>query len=72
METKLTQSFEDFLKYLHDETFTGTGDDAPEAFDTWLADFDGETWMECAEDYAKSELLKFANEAWRLADSKAD
>ena len=33
-------SFEDYLKQLHAKGYTGTDDDMPDAFESWLALFD--------------------------------
>ena len=73
METKLTQSFEDYLREQFSDGYTGTSDDAPDRFDDWLGDIVGDfdDYGEYAEAYAKSEV-ELAREAWRLADGKAD
>jgi len=34
--------FEEFLKYMHVEDYTGTDDDMPDAFETWLTELEGD------------------------------
>lgn len=47
-------SFEDFLKEEHGKTYLGTDDAMPEAFDSWLAELDGEDYMSFGELYGES------------------
>ena len=34
------KNFEDYLQHLHAEDYHGTDDDMPDAYESWLMDFD--------------------------------
>jgi hypothetical protein len=34
--------FEEFLKQMHGEHYTGTDDDMPDAFEAWVTELDGD------------------------------
>ncbi len=45
---------EDFLQEKHAENYTGTDDDMPDSFDTWLQNLDVEEWISLADEYKQS------------------
>lgn len=49
------KNFEEYLQQLHAESYIGTDDDMPEAFEAWLEQFDV---AEILEMVAKYESLK--------------
>lgn len=50
--TKMTHmTFLEFLKEHHATTYIGTDDDMPDAFDSWLAQLDGEEYIDLGEQY---------------------
>lgn len=42
-------TFEDYLKAVHAEGYTGTDDDMPDAFDAWVSQLEPEYIIELAE-----------------------
>lgn len=45
--------FEEYLKYVHSEGYTGTDDDMPDDFDNWLGELDGEDYITHANAFSK-------------------
>jgi hypothetical protein len=43
---------ENYLKDIHAENYTGTDDDMPDAFDSWIQDLDVDTLIAYADEYA--------------------
>ena len=50
-------TFEDFLKETYAHNYTGTDDDMPDAFDSWLSELEGEEWLDFGNRYG-AELTK--------------
>ena len=53
--------FEDYLKEVHANEYTGTDDDMPEAFEYWLSNLDVENIISYGDIFAKR-LLSEINE----------
>lgn len=47
------QSFEDYLRDIHAETYKGTDDDMSDNFNTWIGDMDINECIQHAEDYGE-------------------
>lgn len=45
------QTFEEYLQDIHMEGYTGTDDDSPDAFDSWLVELDGEEYIKYAQEW---------------------
>ena len=59
----MKDTFEDYLKELHAESYSGTDDDMPEAFDAWLGELDVEALLRCGQIYGMSQHVKGMKEA---------
>ena len=44
-------SFEDFLREQHDKQYHGTNDDAPDDYERWLTELEGEDWIVLGDKY---------------------
>lgn len=51
--TKQIKTFEDYLRVLHAESYEGTDDYMPEAFESWLLKFDVSEILELVAKYEK-------------------
>jgi hypothetical protein len=49
---------EEFLKEQHAKDYTGTDDDMPDAFESWLAELTSDEFITYADQYAQSEVEK--------------
>lgn len=56
-------SFEGWLKDKHAQTYTGTDDAMPDAFDAWLADLDNEAVIGLGEQYGDWVALQEAKKS---------
>lgn len=45
------KNFEDYLKAIHAKEYTGTDDDMPDAFESWLDQFDVADILEMVKEY---------------------
>jgi|GEM_PF-2298138 len=62
-------SFEDYLKEIHAQDYTGTDDDMPEAFESWLGGLDIEEFMSYADQYAE---IKYREGQEQMYESMAE
>lgn len=46
-------NFEDYLRDIHAEDYSGLNDDMAEDFDDWLSELDGEDYIEYGNEYGK-------------------
>ncbi len=49
----MKDTFEDYLKDVHAENYTGTDDDMPDSFDTWLTELQVDTLIDWAQLFAE-------------------
>ena len=54
--------FEGFLMDKHGESYIGTDDMMPDAFNEWIQDLDVDAFIEYGNEFAKSLLMKESNE----------
>ena len=47
------KTFEEYLQDWHADAYSGTDDDMPEAYETWLSELDGEEYIRFADLYGK-------------------
>ncbi len=51
-------TFEQYLQDMHSKRYTGTDDNMPDAFDTWLTELDTETIIAFAELWHRQQINK--------------
>lgn len=52
-EDFVPEDFEDYLKWEHSKSYSGTDDDMPDKFDNWLQNLDVDEWLMYGESYKK-------------------
>ena len=50
--------FEDYLKTLHADQYTGTDDNMSDDFEIWISDLDTDELIQYADDFHESQLNK--------------
>ena len=55
----MKETFIDYLKDVHAESYTGTDDNMPEDLDNWLGNLDGEEYIKYADQWT-TKVIEFA------------
>lgn len=48
------QTFEEYLRDFHASIYTGTDDEMPDAFDTWLTALQADDWIKLGDAFSRS------------------